>query len=153
LFEKLENIERENLLLRHFIDSLEEMIQLNEADKSSYRNRSVELQNYLNLFLSHPVYKVFKFFKQLFHNPTNGVNNADRIESIYESFVRINEPSPEILHLQKQGAKLWSSVVQIDIVTAVYNPGLSEFQQTAQSLLNQTYANWIWYPVDASEQE
>ena len=122
--------------------------------KSTVRGQALvnqNLQEYLNLFLQHPAYKIYRAFKNSFQRfIKNG--KSPSYDLAYRIFQNNCEPNAEELTRQ---SKEWTQLAvqpKLNIVTAVFEPPMDIFRETVNSVLQQTYPNWIWNVVDASEE-
>ncbi len=115
--------------------------------------RNENLQDYLDLFLNHPAYKVYRFAKQIL-NRTLETNSSPLVRDIqYQIFQDTFEPTENELRLQSKDWIQWTSAPILNLITAVYSPPFPVLQKTIQSVLDQTYGNWVWNIADASEED
>jgi GT2 family glycosyltransferase len=73
-------------------------------------------------------------------------------EQRYREFQRQFEPGADDLSKQRIEVSQWEEKPLFSIVTAVYNPPLSVFEEAVQSVQAQTYDNWEWRIADASSE-
>jgi GT2 family glycosyltransferase len=123
----------------------DDQIQKKSAALISYSQKNRNLQDYLNLFLNHPVYKGYKLFKQF-----TGKTATHREAGDYERFQLRFEPTPEQLRKQREESRKWKMRPLFSIITPLYSPGIEIFEKTMESVRSQSYENWIWEVVDAS---
>jgi GT2 family glycosyltransferase len=72
------------------------------------------------------------------------------IDSDYQKWIKVSEPSPEDLHEQRTLALSFSYRPLISVVTPVYNPPLEVLKEALESILDQTYDRWEMCIADAS---
>jgi GT2 family glycosyltransferase len=111
------------------------------------------LQDYLNLFLNHPVYKTYKFLKSVLIRIYPRVHDSFSHDMKYAYFQRAFEPTSKDLRRQQQEWRTWEIQPLLNLVTAVCDPPFSTFRQAVESILRQNYGNWIWNLADASKTE
>jgi GT2 family glycosyltransferase len=108
------------------------------------------LEDYLNLFLNHPAYKAYKFLKsgleKIYPSLRNSIQNVR-----YQYFQRSFEPRKMELLRQEKTWKKWETKPLLNLITAICDPPFQIFCQAVESVLNQTYGNWIWNLADASK--
>ncbi len=135
-----------NELLEEMLLEKEQQLRIRDRQVEEYAFRVGNLQQYLDLFLNHPAYKIYKFFKKFWDRTDSFPRNDPR----YDTFQLLFEPSEEERRQQVVESRGWDRKPQLDIVTAVFGPPLSVFQETASSVLAQTYEHWMWHVADAS---
>jgi GT2 family glycosyltransferase len=153
---EIEDLLAQNRALKKLLRNKSHQLFLSQREKEQNVKRITDLRNYLNLFLSHPAYKVFKFFKKHLEKlMTRTVSEpvVTDTDPHYQLFQRLFEPGPEDLKQMAAEAKLWSDKPSLDVVTAVFRPPLPVLEETLLSLLNQTYPHWNWHIADASGDE
>lgn len=128
------------------LKNLREEIRIKEQQLHTQAKRIRNLQDYLDLFLKHPVYKLYKALKAVIHKPEESNGHF----STYEAYWKAHEPNAESLKKQRTESQSWQTKPLLSVVTAVYDPPLRIFRETVQSVLSQTYAHWVWNIVDAS---
>lgn len=153
---EIEELLTQNRILKERLRNKSHQLFLSQREKESNQKRIADLRKTLNLFLSHPVYKVFKFFK----TPIEKLMPRKAYEPVvtasdphYQHFQRFFEPGPDDLKQLAAEAELWTDKPSFDIVTAVFRPPLRVLQETALSVRNQTYPRWTWHVADASGDE
>lgn len=126
-----------------------------ERLRSTIRGQTLEnqnLQRYLNLFLQHPAYKIYKFLKNSLQRVSKNHSSATH-DIAYLLFQNTFEPNEEDWKRQSREWEEWDYKPALNIVTAVFGPPLSVFEETINSVLQQTYGRWVWNLVDASEED
>lgn len=71
----------------------------------------------------------------------------------YRFYQNLFEPNPLELAQQRTQSRAWLFQPTFGVVTAVYNAPLPYLRETYESLRNQSYENWLWFVVDASDNE
>lgn len=151
---EIEKIRGENQVLKEQLLQQEQQLFFIEKEKEAQLNCIADLQNYLNLFLTHPAYKAYKFFNNLL-----GKSQKEPLKTLgpdfpstdYESFQRYAEPSAEDLNRFCAESYTWPIKPKLDAVMVVAPQPLSVVQETVISLLTQTYRDWTLYIGDASQ--
>ncbi len=146
-----ELLARYNLLKEELLRK-EEELRDRDWQIAEYSARVRNLEQYLNLFLQHPAYQVYKFLKRFLRIGPPQSNHLGKGPS-YEMFQRLFEPSADQLKQQIIECQEWEEKPSLCVVTAVYNPPMSIFRETVQSMLKQTYDGWVWRLVDAGTDE
>lgn len=148
------------LLAQDTLDLTRKQLQRKDHEIRQYKMRIKSLNDYLNLFLTHPAYHVFKFFKNMVQKAPN-VNHEPAPSFGYELFQLMNEsglgnrdtglgaPNPET-RISSSDSRDPRPESRISIITPVYGPPLEIFRETVHSVLQQTNPNWVWRLVDAS---
>jgi GT2 family glycosyltransferase len=127
----------ENLEKADQIGNLQSLIQSCTAQNKN-------LQDYLDLFLNHPAYKAYKFTRRVWEKLMPGTYDSFPQDIQYEIFQRTLESREKV-----NGTQLHTRPL-LNLVTAVFDPPFEIFSQTVQSVLDQTYKNWVWDVADAS---
>lgn len=151
---EIEALLSENRNLKELLRRKAHRLVQSRREKEKNVKRIADVRNHLNLFLTHPIYRVFKFFKKPFEKERDqSAGSATGVDPLYEQFQRVSEPSPDDLRLLVSEASRWPERHSLDIVTAVFRPPLPVLQETALSVLEQTYPHWTWHIADASGDE
>jgi GT2 family glycosyltransferase len=152
---QIEELRRENQVLKEQLLFKEQQLFFIEKEKEAQLNCIADLQNYLNLFLTHPAYKAYRFFKNLFQKKPQAteIEAPAPIPAVpnYEAFQRYAEPSAEDLDRFAADADSWTIQSQLDVVTVVHRQPQSTVEETVLSVLTQTYRHWTLYIADMSK--
>ncbi|MCI0413975.1 glycosyltransferase [bacterium] len=155
---KIASLDQQNNHLLIKLKGLQDRLREEQKTSSDYRqsvlalqDRNQNLQEYLDLFLKHPAYRIYKLGKRILYGSSKSLKTPLFNDIEYEIFQKSFEPDNEELNRQSQEWLQWHNPPVLNLVTAVYSPPLSIFQETVRSVLNQTYGNWFWNIVDASE--
>lgn len=143
---ELDKVVARNEVLEEMLLEKERQLRVRDQEIEEYAFRIQNLQQYLDLFLNHPAYKVFKFFKKLWDHSDSSSGNDQQ----YDRFQLLSEPSQKALKQQVRDSGDWDRKPALEIVTAVFAPPLSIFRETVASVLAQTYKQWTWQIADAS---
>ncbi len=146
-----ELLDRYHLLKEELLRKEEELCD-RDSQIGEYAARVRSLEEYLNLFLQHPAYRVYKFLKRFLRIGPLQNHHLGKGPS-YESYQRLFEPTADHLKQQIMECTKWTEEPSLCIVTAVYNPPMTILRETVQSVLTQTFGGWVWRLVDAGTDE